>query len=103
MTTSSAASRDETGIKPEWAAESFTDPGEDVRQSIARIKGQPVHRAQGRHPRLRLRRGHRQAQRSGLSTQLAVGTPPRPDRRRHSAQASAATTAAAVATDDCGF
>src|SRR6202453_5266051 len=28
----------ETGIKPEWAAESFTDLDEDVRQSIARIK-----------------------------------------------------------------
>ncbi|PFG16114.1 carbonic anhydrase [Propionicimonas paludicola] len=33
--------QDETGIKPEWAAESFTDPGEDVRQSIARIKASP--------------------------------------------------------------
>ena len=28
----------ETGIKPEWAAESFTDPVADVRQSIARIR-----------------------------------------------------------------
>ncbi len=33
--------QDETGIKPEWAAESFTDPVEDVRQSIARIKANP--------------------------------------------------------------
>jgi carbonic anhydrase len=33
--------QDETGIKPPWAAESFTDPGEDVRQSIARIKASP--------------------------------------------------------------
>jgi carbonic anhydrase len=31
----------ETGIKPEWAAESFTDLDEDVRQSIARIKASP--------------------------------------------------------------
>jgi len=33
--------QDETGIKPEWAAESFTDIDEDVRQSIARIKANP--------------------------------------------------------------
>ena len=33
--------QDETGIKPEWAAEAFTDPDEDVRQSIARIKASP--------------------------------------------------------------
>jgi carbonic anhydrase len=31
----------EVGIKPEWAAESFTDPAEDVRQSIGRIKASP--------------------------------------------------------------
>ena len=30
--------QDDTGIKPEWAAEAFTDLDEDVRQSIARIK-----------------------------------------------------------------
>jgi carbonic anhydrase len=33
--------QDETGIKPEWAAEAFTDLNEDVRQSIARIKASP--------------------------------------------------------------
>jgi carbonic anhydrase len=33
--------QDETGIKPPWSAESFTDPEEDVRQSIARIKASP--------------------------------------------------------------
>jgi carbonic anhydrase len=33
--------QDETGIKPEWAAESFDDLEEDVRQSIARIKASP--------------------------------------------------------------
>jgi carbonic anhydrase len=32
---------DETGIKPEWAAESFSDLDADVRQSIARIKASP--------------------------------------------------------------
>jgi carbonic anhydrase len=31
----------ETGIKPEWAAEAFSDPHEDVRQSIARITASP--------------------------------------------------------------
>jgi carbonic anhydrase len=31
----------ETGIKPAWAAESFTDLADDVRQSIARIKASP--------------------------------------------------------------
>jgi carbonic anhydrase len=33
--------QDEVGIKPEWAAESFGDLDEDVRQSIARIKASP--------------------------------------------------------------
>ena len=33
--------QDETGIKPEWAPESFDDLEEDVRQSIARIKASP--------------------------------------------------------------
>jgi carbonic anhydrase len=33
--------QDETGVKPAWAAESFTDLDEDVRQSIARIKASP--------------------------------------------------------------
>jgi carbonic anhydrase len=31
----------ETGVKPEWAAEAFTDLDDDVRQSIARIKASP--------------------------------------------------------------
>jgi carbonic anhydrase len=33
--------QDETGVKPEWAAEAFPDLDEDVRQSIARIKASP--------------------------------------------------------------
>jgi len=33
--------QDEVGIKPEWAAESFTDIDEDVRQSMARITASP--------------------------------------------------------------
>ena len=33
--------QDETGIKPAWSAEAFGDLGEDVRQSIARIKASP--------------------------------------------------------------
>ena len=32
---------DETGIKPEWAAEAFSNLETDVRQSIARIKANP--------------------------------------------------------------
>lgn len=36
-----ASIQDETGIKPEWAAESFDDLDTDVRQSIARIKLSP--------------------------------------------------------------
>ena len=32
---------EDTGIKPEWAAESFSDLDADVRQSIARIKASP--------------------------------------------------------------
>ncbi|WP_214366092.1 beta-class carbonic anhydrase [Pseudonocardia sp. H11422] len=31
----------DTGIKPEWAAEAFPDPDDDVRQSIARIRANP--------------------------------------------------------------
>ncbi len=31
----------ETGIKPEWAAEAFSDVDADVRQSIGRIKASP--------------------------------------------------------------
>ena len=33
--------QDETGIKPAWAVESFSDLDEDVRQSIARVKASP--------------------------------------------------------------
>ena len=33
--------QDDTGIKPEWAAEAFADLEEDVRQSIARIQASP--------------------------------------------------------------
>jgi carbonic anhydrase len=36
-----AAIQHETGIKPGWAAESFSDPEADVRQSISRIKASP--------------------------------------------------------------
>ena len=33
--------QEDVGIKPEWAAESFTDLDEDVRQSLARINASP--------------------------------------------------------------
>jgi carbonic anhydrase len=36
-----ASIQQETGIKPEWAVEAFTDLDDDVRQSIARIKVNP--------------------------------------------------------------
>jgi carbonic anhydrase len=36
-----AAIEEETGIRPPWAAEAFSDPDEDVRQSMNRIKASP--------------------------------------------------------------
>ncbi|MFL5865083.1 MAG: beta-class carbonic anhydrase [Solirubrobacteraceae bacterium] len=36
-----AAIEKDTGIRPEWAAEAFSDLDADVRQSIARIKASP--------------------------------------------------------------
>lgn len=36
-----AGIQEETGLKPAWAAESFSDLDEDVRQSIGRIKASP--------------------------------------------------------------
>jgi carbonic anhydrase len=36
-----ASIQDETGIKPDWAAEAFSDLDTDVRQSIARINASP--------------------------------------------------------------
>jgi carbonic anhydrase len=36
-----ASVQQDTGIKPEWAAESFSDVDADVRQSIARINASP--------------------------------------------------------------
>ena len=36
-----ASVAEDTGIKPPWAAESFSDPAQDVRQSMARIKASP--------------------------------------------------------------
>jgi carbonic anhydrase len=31
----------DTGVRPHWAAEAFSDPDQDVRQSIARINASP--------------------------------------------------------------
>ena len=36
-----ASIQEETGIKPPWAAEAFSDLDTDVRQSVARIKTSP--------------------------------------------------------------
>jgi len=33
--------QDDTGVKPEWAAEAFPDLDEDVRQSLARVNASP--------------------------------------------------------------
>ena len=33
--------QEDTGIKPEWAAEAFDDLEQDVRQSVARVKASP--------------------------------------------------------------
>ena len=33
--------QEETGVRPEWAAEAFSDLDEDVRQSIKRIEASP--------------------------------------------------------------
>ena len=33
--------QEETGVRPEWAAEAFSDLDDDVRQNIARIKASP--------------------------------------------------------------
>ena len=33
--------QEETGIKPDWAPESFTDVEEDIRQSVARLNASP--------------------------------------------------------------
>lgn len=35
------AIQDETGIKPQWAAEAFPDLEHDVRQSLRRIEASP--------------------------------------------------------------
>ena len=56
----------DTGIKPEWAAESFDNLEEDVRQSIARIKASPFNPSERSDSRLRLRGRDRAAARGGL-------------------------------------
>ena len=62
-----AAIQDDTGIKPDWAAEAFRDLDEDVRQSIARIKASPFIPQQGLGARLRLRGRDRAAARGQAS------------------------------------
>ena len=47
--------QDETGIKPQWAAEAFPDLDEDVRQSIAADRGKPLRHEARVVSRLRLR------------------------------------------------
>ena len=59
--------QDETGIKPPWAAESFSDLDRGRAPVDRPDQGQPVRAAQGRHPRFRLRCRHGQAQRGELT------------------------------------
>jgi len=56
---------DDTGIKPEWAAEAFNDLEQDVRQSIARINGSPF------IPRKESVRGFVYDVRTGLLSEVA--------------------------------
>ena len=58
---------DEVGIEPQWAAESFSDLDENVRQSIARIKASPFLPHRDQRPRIRLRREHGRVARGRLS------------------------------------
>ena len=77
------AVQDDTGIKPQWAAEAFSDLEEDVRQSIARIHGEPVHPAQGLGARLRLRRRDRAPPRGGAGGRRHALHPRRQARGAH--------------------
>ena len=58
-----ASIQQDTGIKPEWAAEAFPDLDDDVRQSIARIQASPFIPHKDARARLRVRRGLRPAAR----------------------------------------
>jgi carbonic anhydrase len=62
------AIQQETGIKPEWAVESFSDLEADVRQSVARIKASrsSAHRLRSRF-RLRVETGRRLCQRQAVA------------------------------------
>ena len=62
-----ASIEQDTGIRPEWAAEAFSDLDGDVRQSIARIKASPFIPKQGRGPGIRLRGRERPSARGQLT------------------------------------
>ena len=64
----------DTGIKPEWAAEAFDDL-EDRRAAVGRAhQGEPVHPAQGERARLRLRREEREPDRGQVNALTARAT-----------------------------
>ena len=71
----SQAIQDDVGIKPEWDAEAFSDLDEDVRQSIARINGEPVHPPQGQRSWVRLRRDDGCAARGQLTERRIIDLP----------------------------
>lgn len=67
--------QEETGLKPNWAAESFPDLNRDVRQSLARIELKPVRHEARVASRVRLRCCHRKVERShriGPATDIAA-------------------------------
>ncbi len=70
MTITEDGFRDEleadTGLRPTWSVEAFTDVEESVRQSVAQGAPQPVPEVDHRGPWLRLRRAHREDPRGGL-------------------------------------
>ena len=71
--------QEETGIKPQWPAESFTDLEEDLKPVDAPDQDQPLHPQHRQRAGLRLRGGDRQAARGHCVTR-AAGSP-----RRHRA------------------
>ena len=62
-----AGIQEETGLKPAWAAESFSDLDEDVRQSHRTHQGLTVRPQHRPGARLRVRRGDRLAGRGGVT------------------------------------
>ncbi|MFC5263733.1 hypothetical protein ACFPJ1_16590 [Kribbella qitaiheensis] len=65
----------ETGLKPDWSAEAFSDLDADVRQPLQRIAADPLIPVKDSVPRIRLRGRDRTAARGQELT--VTTTPPR--------------------------